>query len=156
MSHALFIEVQQRNAAYAHAIDSGDLTAWVDLFTEDAFYLAQPRENADRGLPLATIRCEGRGMLQDRAMAIKETMVYSQRYVRHILSAPLLASGEPIVACTTAFSIYQTQSDHATQLFSVGEYRDQWVRGADGVLRIKVRLAVFDTELVPNSMVYPL
>jgi 3-phenylpropionate/cinnamic acid dioxygenase small subunit len=156
MSESLFIEVQQRNAAYAHAIDSGDLKAWVALFTEDALYLAQPRENADRGLPLATIRCEGQGMLLDRVMAIEETMVYTPRYVRHILSVPHITAGEPVVQSITAFAIYQTQPGRPTILFSVGEYRDQWVRGADSVLRLKERIAVFDTELVPNSMVYPL
>lgn len=45
-----------------------------------------PRENYDRGLPLVVMRCESKGMLQDRVYAIRETLMYEPRYVRHVIS----------------------------------------------------------------------
>jgi 3-phenylpropionate/cinnamic acid dioxygenase small subunit len=147
----IFLAIQQRNADYAAAIDTPDLPAWVELFTEDGLYLAQPRENADRGLPLATIRCEGKGMLRDRVLAIQKTMVFTPRYVRHIISAPRVERMKSV----SNFVVFQTLHMQPTQILATGEYRDEWVE-ENAQLKLKVRRAVFDTELVPNSLIYPL
>ncbi len=147
----LFIAIEQRNADYAAAIDSANLVAWVEMFTEDGLYLAQPRENADRGLPLATIRCEGKGMLRDRVLAIQKTMVFTPRYVRHIISAPHVSG----MTSVSNFVVFQTLHMQPTQILATGEYRDEWVWESE-LLKIKSRRAVFDTELVPNSLIYPL
>jgi anthranilate 1,2-dioxygenase small subunit len=161
----LFVEIQKRNAAYAAAIDSGDLAAWVEMFTDDALYLAQPRENADRGLPLATIRCEGKGMLRDRVLAIQKTMVFTPRYTRHIISAPqvnqaridaeIAKTAPQVLSSSSNFVVFQTLHMQPTQILATGEYRDVWQRNGDGLF-LKERRAVFDTELVPNSLIYPL
>jgi anthranilate 1,2-dioxygenase small subunit len=161
----LFVEIQKRNAAYAAAINSGDLAAWVEMFTDDALYLAQPRENADRGLPLATIRCEGKGMLRDRVLAIQKTMVFTPRYTRHIISAPnvsyarieseMVNTAPQVLSSSSNFVVFQTLHMQPTQILATGEYRDVWQRNGDGLL-LKERRAVFDTELVPNSLIYPL
>jgi 3-phenylpropionate/cinnamic acid dioxygenase small subunit len=161
----VFIEIQKRNADYASAIDSGDLESWVELFTEDGLYLAQPRENADRGFPLATIRCEGKGMLRDRVLAIQKTMVFTPRYVRHIISAPevnrmesdakIVKTAPQVFISKSSFVVFQTLHMQPTQILAAGEYRDVWQRAGDALL-LKERRAVFDTELVPNSLIYPL
>ena len=150
-ANELFVAIQQRNADYAAAIDSGDLAAWVEIFTDDGLYLAQPRENADRGLPLATIRCEGKGMLRDRILAIQKTMVFTPRYVRHIISAPRVSA----MTSVSNFVVFQTLHMQPTQILAAGEYRDEWVQ-ENAQLKLKARRAVFDTELVPNSLIYPL
>jgi anthranilate 1,2-dioxygenase small subunit len=161
----LFVETQKRNAAYAAAIDSGDLVSWVEMFTEDGLYLAQPRENADRGLPLATIRCEGKGMLRDRVLAIQKTMVYTPRYIRHIIAAPQVIqeriesenakTAPQVFTSKSNFVVFQTLHMQPTQILATGEYRDVWQLSGDALL-LKERRAVFDTELVPNSLIYPL
>jgi salicylate 5-hydroxylase small subunit len=147
-----FTRILRANAAYAEAIDGGDLDAWVTSFTPDGWYLAQPRENFDRGLPLATIRCEGRGMLEDRVLAIRKTMVFAPRYVRHIIAAPHMLNGADSV---TNFVVYQTLAMQPTQVLATGVYRDTWAE-VNGTLKLRSRLAVFDSELVPNSIIYPL
>ena len=35
--------------AYAAALDEQRLSDWVEMFTDDAFYVVISRENADRG-----------------------------------------------------------------------------------------------------------
>ena len=153
-AHEFFVAIQQRNADYAAAIDTPNLPAWVELFTEDGLYLAQPRENADRGLPLATIRCEGKGMLRDRVLAIQKTMVFTPRYVRHIISAPNVSDFVGMKSVSN-FVVFQTLHMQPTQILATGEYRDEWLL-ENTQLKLKVRRAVFDTELVPNSLIYPL
>jgi 3-phenylpropionate/cinnamic acid dioxygenase small subunit len=147
-----FFEIVRANAQIADALDRFDLNAWVDAFTDDALYLAQPRENFDRGLPLATIRCEGRGMLMDRIMAIEKTMVFAPRYVRHVLSAPALIDDS---TSRTNFFVTQTFHMKPTETLASGVYIDQWARVGDA-LKLRSRIAVFDSELVPNSLIYPL
>lgn len=51
-------ELVQLHAQYAAAVDSGNWDLWPEFFTDDAVYKLQPRENFDRGLPLATLSFE--------------------------------------------------------------------------------------------------
>ena len=69
---------------YAQTIDNGEVEAWPDYFTESAFYQIISKENHDRGLPLGLMRCEGMGMLRDRAFASAKLNVYAPRVWRHI------------------------------------------------------------------------
>ena len=78
-------EIDQFNARYAAALDDQRLQDWVELFADDAFYLVTSRENADHGLPVGLIYCEGRGMIRDRAFALEKTAMFAPRYLRHII-----------------------------------------------------------------------
>ena len=69
-------EIEELLAEYAAVLDAADLERWPEFFTEQCFYEVIPRENYDRGLPLAIMRCESKGMLKDRVVAIRDTMMY--------------------------------------------------------------------------------
>jgi len=156
ISLELRMEVQDLMDAYCHVLDDGELDDWPLLFTEDCFYEVIPRENHDQGLPLATIRCESRGMLQDRIMAIRDTYMFEPRYMRHINSG-LRITGEKdgVVSAQSSYAVFETLTSEYTRVFNVGRYLDEIVRD-DGRLRFRRRSCVFDSELVPNSIVYPI
>src|SRR5689334_81251 len=59
----LQVEIDRLNADYAAALDERRFDDWPLFFTEDASYIVQGRENFDRGLPLALIALESRGMM---------------------------------------------------------------------------------------------
>jgi salicylate 5-hydroxylase small subunit len=40
-------------------------------------------------------------------------------------------------------------------VFSVGQYRDL-IAGSGGDMKFREKICVFDSELVPNSLIYPL
>jgi anthranilate 1,2-dioxygenase small subunit len=82
----LRLEIADLLQAYGAALDNDELDRWPQFFTDDCFYQVIPRDNYDRGLPLALIRCESKGMLEDRVYAIRETLMYEPRYVRHLIS----------------------------------------------------------------------
>jgi salicylate 5-hydroxylase small subunit len=65
---AVRYEIEELFAEYAAALDAVDLERWPEFFTEPCFYEIIPRENYDRGLPLALMRCESQGMLRDRVV----------------------------------------------------------------------------------------
>ena len=50
-----WFSIQQLYADYAAAVDSGNWDSWPEFFTEQCTYKIQPRENFERGFPLATL-----------------------------------------------------------------------------------------------------
>src|SRR4030081_886218 len=88
-------EVDQFNAAYAAALDEQRLSDWVEMFTDDAFYVVISRENADRGMPVGLIYCENKAMICDRAFAHQHTAMFAPRYLRHIVGNLQVLGDEP-------------------------------------------------------------
>jgi len=153
---ALRLEVEDFHTDYCAALDEGRYEAWPGFFTEDCLYLIVPRDNFDRGLPLALMRCESRGMLQDRVASLRETLFYLPRTLRHMVSgirATVQADGS--IAAEANYLILQTGHDRKAELFNYGRYIDRFVR-EDGALRLKERTCVFDSVTVPSSLVVPL
>ena len=56
-----WIALTQLYADYARAVDSGDWNLWPEFFTDQCIYRLQPRENFERGFPLATLSFESKG-----------------------------------------------------------------------------------------------
>ena len=146
----------QLQAEYAAVVDAGDWAAWCELFTDDCTYRLVPRENFERGLPLATLSFESKGMLKDRAHAIRETLFHNPYYQRHVLGPTrvLRASAERI-ECETNYAVFRTKLSELTQVFNVGRYLDAVVRTSTG-LKFAERVCVYDSEMIPNSIIYPI
>jgi salicylate 5-hydroxylase small subunit len=53
------------------------------------------------------------------------------------------------------YAAYETLPDEFTRVFSVGQYRDRIVI-IDGQMKFAEKICIFDSELVPNSLIYPL
>ena len=69
-----YFDLNQLYASYASAVSSGQWELWPEFFTEECSYRLQPRENYERGFPLATLSFESKGMLKDRVYGIRETL----------------------------------------------------------------------------------
>lgn len=151
-----YAELLQLQAAYAAVVDAGDWDAWAELFIDDCRYRLQPRENFDRGLPLATLAFESKAMLHDRAYGIRETLFHDPYYQRHVVGPPLVRRREAgRIHTETPYAVFRTKLSEPTIVFNVGRYLDEIVRTPDG-LRFAVRLAIYDSELIPNSIIYPI
>ena len=108
------------------------------------------------GLPLATMSCESRAMLADRVTAIRSLSMYAPRQLRHIVTAPRVrAAAEARWRVEANFVVMQTLVNEPTTLFSAGRYRDLVVTTSDG-LRFAAKEAVYDSPVIPNSLIYPL
>ena len=152
---ALRFEIEDLYAEYADVLDTEDLERWPELFVEDAFYDVIPRENYDRDMPLAIMRCESRAMMQDRVRAIRETLMFEPRYVRHLISSfRIAANGDGEIDVTANYAVLETLPDEMTKVLNAGRYVDMLVR-EDGKLRFKQKRCVYDSSVVPNSLVYP-
>ena len=155
MTPDLRAEIQDLYDAYAEALDDFELERWPELFTEKCRYEAVSRENFERGLPLATILCESRGMLEDRVAALRRTSMYAPRSVRHLTSHIRASAEGDGFRVRANYAVLQTRVDALTEILSAGRYLDRVVRDA-GRLRFQEKRVIFDSVLVPNSLVYPL
>jgi salicylate 5-hydroxylase small subunit len=153
---ALLAAIIDLNARYAAVVDDGPLDAWPDFFVDDCIYRIQPRENFDRGLPLATLAFESRGMLMDRVYGVRETLFHDPYYQRHIVSMPhILSAGDDGIRCVTNYVVVRTRRNELSSVYNAGRYLDWIVVTGDG-LKFRERIAVFDSELIPNSLIYPI
>ena len=152
----LYRELEDLYTRYAETLDDGPLEEWPECFTENCLYLIIPRENYDRGLPLAIMRCESRDMLKDRVTAVHETMMYEPRYLRHHVTNLRVVSqaGEEVEALAN-FSVIEVLPEELPRILMTGRYRDRVRREADGLWRFSERKCIFDSTLVPNSIIYP-
>lgn len=141
---------------YCACLDEGDIDAWPEFFVDDCTYKIIPRDNYDRGLPIAAMLCESKGYLLDRVRAIKETSSFAPRALRHLVSAVQIRSlTDGVLTAEANFAVMQTLADQETQVFMAGRYFDTLV-AQDGALKFTEKLCVYDTVLVPNSLIYPL
>jgi len=150
-------EIHYFNAAYAAALDEQRLTDWVEMFTDDAFYVVISRENADKGLPVGLIYCDSKAMIYDRAFALEKTAMFAPRYLRHIIGnlQVLEQSGEASIRARANYALIQVLYDRPdAKLHQVGVYHDVF-RRVNGELRLAERRCVYDNLLVDNALCLP-
>jgi len=151
-----YLQISQLYADYAKAVDSGDWDLWAEFFIDDCIYKLIPRENHERGFPLATLFFESKGMLKDRAYGIRETLFHDPYYQRHVIGAPLLRKVEAERFETEAnYAVFRTKLSQESTVFNVGRYLDVIVRTPAG-LKFASRHCVYDSEMIPNSIIYPI
>jgi salicylate 5-hydroxylase small subunit len=151
----LQFDIDQLNAAYAAALDEKRFEAWPEFFVEDGRYTVQARENFDRGLPLALMDLESRGMMKDRVYGITQTIYHGPYYTRHVVSpAQVLAVEDGMVKAQANYAVFRTKPAAVSEVYNVGRYIDELVRTTEG-LRFRSRRCVYDSEMILNSLIYP-
>ena len=151
-----WLALTQLYADYASAVDSGNWDLWPEFFTDDGVYRLQPRENHERGFPLATLAFTSKGMLKDRVYGIKETLFHDPYYQRHVVGTPIVRSAEGgQFRCEANYAVFRTKLSDASTVFNVGRTLDTVVRTPGG-LKFASRLVVYDSEMIPNSIIYPI
>jgi salicylate 5-hydroxylase small subunit len=141
---------------YAMVCDSADWEKWPEFFVEDGTYRLQPRENFDQGLPLCLLALESKAMIKDRVYGVKETMYHDPYYQRHIVGTPRVVSVEGNRIISEAnYTVIRTKFDGDSTILSVGYYHDEIVKTSEG-LKLKSRLCVYDSEMIANSIIYPI
>ena len=150
-------ELHRLYAEYGRTLDDGPLEDWPELFTEDCLYLITPRDNFDEGLPLAIMRCESRGMLMDRVHAVQETIMHEPRYLRHqITDIDASERDDGQIDVIANYSVVEVLPDELPRILSVGRYLDLVTRSTTGKLAFQEKYVVYDSVMVPNTIVYPL
>ncbi|MDB6002225.1 MAG: aromatic-ring-hydroxylating dioxygenase beta subunit [Rhizobacter sp.] len=151
-----YFELTQLYADYASAVGSGNWDLWPEFFIEECSYRLQPRENHERGFPLATLSFESKGMLKDRVYGIRETLFHDPYYQRHVVGAPVVRKAEvDRFECEANYAVFRTKLSELSTVYSVGRTLDVIVRTPQG-LKFESRLVIYDSEMIPNSIIYPI
>ena len=152
----LFFQLQALYTDYALAVDSGHWDAWPEFFNDECEYKLQPRENHERGFPLSTLSFESKGMLMDRAYAIRETLFHDPYYQRHVVGTPVVrALRGGVIHSEANYAVFRTKYNKDSTVFNVGRYIDEVVSTPQG-LKFAKRWCIYDSEMIPNSIIYPI
>jgi salicylate 5-hydroxylase small subunit len=151
-----YFELLNLYSDYAMVCDSAEWEKWPDFFVEEGTYRLQPRENFDQGMPLCLLALESKAMIKDRVYGVKETMYHDPYYQRHIVGTPRVVSveGDRIIS-EANYTVIRTKFDGDSTILSVGYYHDEIVKTAEG-LKLKSRLCIYDSEMIANSIIYPI
>jgi len=148
-------EIDQLNAAYAAALDDKRFSDWPEFFMENGRYILQARENFDRGLPLALMDLESRGMMKDRVYGITQTIYHAPYYTRHVISpARVLADSDGVITVEANYAVFRTRPASVSEVYNVGRYVDEIAKTESG-LKFRRRQCVYDSEMILNSLIYP-
>jgi salicylate 5-hydroxylase small subunit len=149
----LQVEIDRLNADYAAALDEKRFDDWPLFFLEDGQYIVQARENFDRGLPLALIALESRGMMKDRVYGVTQTIYHAPYYTRHVVGParllPAQAEDKGLARSQANYAVFRTRPGDSSEVYNVGRYIDEIVRTPDG-LKFASRRCVYDSEMVLN------
>jgi len=123
-------DVQDLITRHAELIDDDRLEDWPALFVEDCVYKIMPRENADRGMPLATIFCDSRRMLIDRVVSLRRANIYPTHHYRHVLSTARITAVEPtLIRAQTSYVVFQTRNNGETTIYNECKTLKKWTMG---------------------------
>jgi len=145
--------------AYADCLDHGDIEDWADFFTDDCTYTLISKENYDLGLPLGTIFAEKKGGILDRITSVTKTTVYHQRALTHMITnTRVLKDDGKTLEITANYAVLETLPNQYTKILNSGRYLGMLVRDETGPagLRIQKLDCIFDSALVPASIIYPI
>lgn len=140
---------------YYGVLDDVRLAEWPEFFTEECLYRVIPRENWERGYTLSTMQAESRGMLQDRVAGLTGSQMYAPRYYRRF-PGPLRVAGQAAEGARVRHNLLMVQTliDKQSDIVLAGVCHDLVVQDGER-LRFRERIVVFDSEMVPNSFIYP-
>ena len=148
-------QVDRLNADYCAALDEKRFDDWPQFFVEDGQYKVQARENFDRGLPLALMALESRGMMKDRVYGVTQTIFHAPYYTRHIVSpARVVTIENGVIRSEAHYAVFRTRPGGVSEVYNVGRYIDDIEPTPEG-LKFRSRLCVYDSEMVLNSLIYP-
>jgi anthranilate 1,2-dioxygenase small subunit len=143
-------------ADYGWLIDEGRFDEWLDLFVEDCVYKVVPRENLTLGLPGCLMLCDTKDMLRDRVTALREANKFNIHVARHVIGLPRVTRlAADALAIEASFSVFQSDQEGDSRLFSVGCYLDR-VRLVGGVPRLQEKLVIVDSFAIPSLLATPL
>jgi anthranilate 1,2-dioxygenase small subunit len=143
-------------AEYAMAIDEDRLEDWVALFDEACDYKVVTRENVEQELPNVLMWCDNKNMLRDRVESYRHVNLYNLHHDRHILGPLRFVKRDgPVWTFDVSYSLFQTELEGASRLFSVGRYRVEALV-EDNAARLKCVTVVADTGLVPSLLATPI
>jgi len=150
------IEINHLLAEYGLLLDEDRLEEWAELFTEDANYKVITRENQKLNLPAAVIWCDNQKMIRDRIHSYRHVNEHNLHWDRHVIGPARIKPISSFVwQVQASFSLFQTNLEGRSILFSVGQYNFKIVRDNEA-LKIQFLEVVSDTGSFETLLATPI
>jgi 3-phenylpropionate/cinnamic acid dioxygenase small subunit len=154
MDVELQLSVERLHARYVHALDTDQLEAWPEFFTDNGKYRITTAENEARGLPLPVLYAEGRAMLNDRIASLRHANIYEPQRYRHMVSAVLVErESDRLVKSSANFAVVRVMENGETLLFATGRYVDR-ITLPD--MKYEERVVICDSRRFDTLLAIPL
>lgn len=150
------LDLEEFYARYAECIDGGRLQHWADFFTEPCLYRITTRRGLRLGGDEDLMRLDSTSLMRDRVVAIGQSEDFEPYAQRHLLSNFRIQEAEGDELHVHAnFLVLRTREGRATELLAAGYCQDRVGRIA-GRLKFRQKLYVVESDLRPESFVYPI
>jgi salicylate 5-hydroxylase small subunit len=94
--------------------------------------------------------------LKDRVYGMTETIFHDPYYQRHVVGIPRVLHVDPErIRSEANYAVFRTKPDEISTVFNVGRYIDS-IRRTEAGLKFESRVCVFDSEMIANSLIYPI
>jgi anthranilate 1,2-dioxygenase small subunit len=141
---------------YIATLDTDALELWPEMFVDDCLYEIIPKENEDLGLPAPVIRCEGKAMLRDRVISLRNANIFQPVVYRHFVSGLWFAGRDyGAVEMRCSYLVINTNQLGQSTVYQTGRYHDLVVRDG-GRWRFKSKRAIYDTSRIQTALAIPI
>jgi 3-phenylpropionate/cinnamic acid dioxygenase small subunit len=152
----LRLDVQEFYARYAECLDGGRLQQWPEFFLESCVYRITTRRNLRLGPEEDLVFLSARTAMIDRIVAIGQSEDYEPHTQRHTISNfRIQAASEQELRAQANFQILRTFPEGRTEYFVSGSYSDRIAVSA-GRLNFREKICVLDSDVPPDSLIYPI
>jgi 3-phenylpropionate/cinnamic acid dioxygenase small subunit len=151
----LRLDVEEFYFRYAECLDGGRLNQWPEFFLDACVYRVTTRRSLRLGPDEDLMSLKTKTAMRDRIVAIGQSEDYEPHMQRHfIANFRIQVSGEDELRVQANVQILRTYPDRATEFLASGYCLDR-VAVTDGRLNFREKLCVFDSDIAPADVVYP-
>ncbi len=155
LSAELKLDVQEFYFRYAECLDGGRLQHWPEFFLDACVYRVGTRRALRGDGEDDFVFLNGKTAMRDRVAAIGQSEDYEPHQQRHFIANFRIQSASPEELRVQAnFEVLRTYPEQRTEAFLSGYYLDR-VAVAGRRLNFREKLCVLDSEVAPQTFVYP-
>ena len=96
--------------------------------------------------------------MKDRVYGVTTTLYFAPYYQRHVIGPLLIevdVGEDEDVRVEANYVVLRTKRNALSEVFSTGRYLDRLERTDEG-LRFAEKRCIFDSEMIANSIIYPI
>jgi 3-phenylpropionate/cinnamic acid dioxygenase small subunit len=152
----LRLDVQEFYFRYAECLDGGRLQQWPEFFVDGCTYRVSTRRNLRLGPEEDLMSLTGRTVMRDKLIAIGQSEDFEPHTQRHyIANFRIQAAAADELRVQANFQVLRTFPEQQTAPFASGFYLDR-IALTGRRLAFREKLCVLDSDLPPQTLVYPL
>jgi 3-phenylpropionate/cinnamic acid dioxygenase small subunit len=156
LTSELRLDVREFYFRYAECLDGGRLQNWPDFFLDSCVYRVTTRRNQRLGPDEDLMTLNSKTAMRDRIVAVGQSEDYEPHLQRHYISNfRIQAASDEELRVQANFQVLRTFPEQRTELFVSGYYSDR-IALNDGRLNFREKLCILDSDVPPESLIYPL